>query len=185
MDAPEHYCDAVESFPITKFFQLGTGIGKKVLILGEAPAPNGWRKSGKAFYTPENKLLPTGKNLNKLLAPFGLAVETCAFTEVVKCYPGSNRQLLKNCGPKCWPILLRQIQTQDYALILVLGVKTTEILRLLVKQDLTIGQIARITIGVKTYNILPIYHPSPVAHFNKEKNTIIFSTLAPQLHSLI
>ena len=44
-------------------------IGKKsdIVILGEAPANNGWRKSGVAWYDTNHKLLPSGVVLQRLL----------------------------------------------------------------------------------------------------------------------
>ena len=80
----EHYCINIDEFPPTKFLQIGRGKGQDILVVGEAPAPNGWRKSGRAFYTPEGKLLPTGRNLNKLLEPFEVTVEDISFTELIK-----------------------------------------------------------------------------------------------------
>ena len=68
-----HYCDTISDFPSDKFLQLGSGAGTKILILGESPAPNSWRLSGRAFYTVEGKLLPTGRNMNELLTNYGLA----------------------------------------------------------------------------------------------------------------
>jgi uracil-DNA glycosylase len=41
---------------------------KDILLLGEAPANNGWRKSGKAWHDVNGKLIPSGKNLNELFA---------------------------------------------------------------------------------------------------------------------
>ena len=181
----EHYCDSVETFPLEKFLQIGTGRGGKVLILGESPAPNGWRISGKAFYNPEGRLLPTGKNLNKLLANFDLSVEICGFTELVKCYIGKERKLLNTCGPRCWPIFLRQIKNKDYLLILILGVKTLDIFNKLLNTHLVIGELTKANIENKGYKVLPIYHPSPIAPFNHSKNTEIFRNLETRLKALI
>ena len=80
----EHNCDS--DLKVSDFFQLGSGRGSRVLILGESLAENGWRKSGKAFYTPDGRLLPTGKRLNMLLEKLGLSLEQCCFTELAKCF---------------------------------------------------------------------------------------------------
>lgn len=185
MDNQEHYCESVDTFPLKKFFQLGTKEGKKFLILGEAPAPNGWRKSGKAFYTPDGKLLPTGKNLNKLLANLNLSVEICGFTELVKCYPGKDRRRLEACGIKCWPILLKQLTNDDYSLIIILGIKTLEIFNRLTAGNLKTGELTDVIIENKKYKVLPIYHPSPIAPFNHSKNTVIFNNLQKELEEII
>lgn len=42
MGIREHYCKNVNKFDTSKFLQIGLGKGKKILIVGEAPAPNGW-----------------------------------------------------------------------------------------------------------------------------------------------
>ncbi len=69
IDDEIHKCnlcmDLVEKFPQSKT----VSIGKKsdIVILGEAPANNGWRKSGKAFYDENHRLLPSGVILQKLL----------------------------------------------------------------------------------------------------------------------
>src|SRR3990170_4127964 len=94
----EHHCQNHSSFPLDKFHQIGFGKGKQILIVGESPAENGWRKSGKAFYNPEGKILPTGKRLNQLLVKFGLSVEQCGFTELAKCFVGKNRKILDKCS---------------------------------------------------------------------------------------
>jgi hypothetical protein len=98
-----HVCNDISTFPIDKFHQLGNGRGKKVLIVGESPAPNGWRLSGKSCYNTEGKLLATGKRLNELLSALELSVEVCGFMELSKCYI-TNRKELKSCCEKCWPI---------------------------------------------------------------------------------
>jgi uracil-DNA glycosylase family 4 len=171
----DHICDNIDSFPIDKFLQIGTGLGKDILILGEAPAPNGWRISGKAFYTVSNKLLPTGKNLNKLLTPLNVNVENCSFTELIKCYVGKDRKLLTECGIKSWPIFIKQVKSHNFKLILILGVKTLEIFNKLAHSDLQIGKLAEVELEEIKYKVLPIYHPSPIAPYNHKKNEEIFN----------
>ena len=56
------------------------------VILGEAPANNGWRKSGVAIYDINGKLLPPGVVLQKLLNEINLTLEEVYFTEAIKCY---------------------------------------------------------------------------------------------------
>jgi uracil-DNA glycosylase family 4 len=176
----EHYCDDVDKYPADKFLQFGSGLGAKVLVVGEAPAPNGWRLSGRAFYTTEGKLLPTGRNMNELLASYGLSVENCAFTELVKCYPGDDRKLLKVCGTKCWPIFLRQVDLIKPSLIIILGVKTTEIFNLLAKADMPMGVISTARVGDLGCRVLAIYHPSPVSPTSRQRNRDIFSRLSAE-----
>jgi len=171
---PKHYCSNPENFPPDKFLQIGQGKGEKVLIVGESPASCGWRKSGKAFYTVGGKIIPSGRNLNKLLQDFDLGVETCGFTEIVKCYVAGNRNLLTECGKKCWPIFEKQISRYKFKLLIVLGLKTLEIINQQLSADLKVGTLTTILIGGKKYFILPIYHPSPINPFNFSKNKKIF-----------
>jgi hypothetical protein len=90
----EHHCDDPEGFPLNGFLQRPcTEKGAKVLIVGEALAPNGWRKSGQACYDVNGKRLKTGENLNTLLRNFDLNVESCGFTDLAKCYVGNDARL--------------------------------------------------------------------------------------------
>ena len=181
----EHYCDDPKDFPIDKLFQKGIDKGKKVLIIGESPAPNGWRKSGKAFYTTEGKLLPTGKNLNKLLGVYGLSVENCGFTELVKCFVGKDRKLLSSCGERCWSILVKQVKSVDSEFLIILGVKTLELFNKLSKLDLEIGKIQNARIDGKFYTFLPIYHPSPISPIGHKRNIEIFSKLDKEITRIL
>lgn len=173
----EHYCENINTFPLDKFLQKGKGRGKRLLIVGESPAPNGWRKSGKACYTPTGNLLPTGRRLNELLGPYGLSVETCGFTELVKCHVGKDRKLLPSCCEKCWPIFVGQVELLNSKLLLLLGVKTLEMFNLVSRNSLEIGKIAEIKLGNGNYWILPIYHPSPINPHGREKNQSIFKSV--------
>lgn len=170
----EHYCNNVDKFPIDKFLQRGTGRGKKLLIVGESPAPNGWRKSGKACYTPEGKLLPTGIRLNELLKPYLLSVANCGFTELAKCHVGKDRKLLLSCSRKCWPIFIKQTDLVNSELILLLGIKTLEVFNKISGNTLQVGEIDKVKLGRNNFLILPIYHPSPINPHGKRKNQSIF-----------
>lgn len=178
-------CEGLEQLPKDRYLQSGTGKGSKVLIVGESPAPNGWRKSGRAFYTVGGKLLPSGRNLNKLLVGFGLSVEMCAFTELVKCFVGKDRKLLVSCGEKYWTVFLGQLDSGGYNLVILLGVKTLKIFNKLQGSALETGQLSEIAIGNRSYNILPIYHPSPINPFNHRKNQQIFKDLENKLSQLL
>lgn len=160
---------------------MGTDKGKRVLIVGESPAENGWRKSGKAFYNPEGKILPTGKRLNLLLSPFNLSVEICGFTELAKCFVGKNRKALDKCSLGCWPIFLKQLESIDYKLIIILGVKTLEIFNMLNKTELKTGVLTKTKINGKNYAVLGIYHPSPINPQGQRKNQAIFESLTKPL----
>lgn len=181
MDLQTHYCQNPKIFPLGKFHQRGSGKGKYVLIVGESPAPNGWRLSGKACYDVSGKLLATGKRLNNLLSTLNLSVETCGFTELAKCYVGKDRKILEKCCLGCWPIFVKQLESVDYKLIIILGVKTLEVFNKLCNTELKTGTISNVVINKKKYSILGIYHPSPINPHGQAKNQKIFESLKEKL----
>ena len=181
----EHFCEDPSSFPPDKFLQAGRAVGTKVLIVGEAPAPNGWRKSGRAFYSPDGKLLSSGRNLNNLLQPFGLTIETCGFTDLVKCYVGKDRRLLFECGRKCWPIFLRQLHGHEFKLVVTLGVTTLEILNTAAGVNFPIGELSTFRIADNEYALLPLYHTSPINPHNHTKNRGILQRWHDDLQGLL
>ena len=180
-----HFCDGAHENELRSYIQQGTGAGKKLLIIGEAPAPRGWRLSGRAFYTPEGKLLPTGKRLNDLLSPYGLTVETTSFTELVKCFIGSERSLLYSCAKKSWPVFLDQVQDSNASLLLILGKKTHETFEKLVDRKIDIGVIKQITIAGSKVAYLGIYHPSPISPTSQKRNNEIFIINSRRLNELL
>jgi uracil-DNA glycosylase family 4 len=185
MDSQTHYCKNQGSFPLDKFHQKGTEKGKGVLLVGESPAPNGWRLSGKACYDTNGKLLATGKRLNQLLSDLSLSVETCGFTELAKCYVGKDKQSLEKCCVGCWPIFKRQIKCANYKLLIILGVKTLKIFNKLCNTQLTTGVLVQVTIDNKHYFVLGIYHPSPINPHGQKKNLEIFGRVKESLLKII
>lgn len=181
----EHFCLDVDSFPLDKCFQNGIGRGRSILIVGESPAENGWRKSGRAFYSPEGKLLATGKRLNELLLEFDLDVTRCGFTELSKCFIGKNRKILGSCCRKCWPIFERQINNNDYCLVITLGVIPAQIIGEILKETIEMGEIREFIIGGKQRKLLPIYHPSPASPYGRAKNMDIFKKYRSEIRLLL
>lgn len=145
------------------------------MIVGESPAENGWRKSGKAFYSPAGKLLATGKRLNELLSLFDLEVSKCGFTELSKCFVNNNRKILGSCCKRCWPIFVKQVNKGNSQLIITLGVIPAQIIGNILDEVIEMGVMKEIKIGNKRVKLLPIYHPSPANSFGKEKNKKIFN----------
>lgn len=170
----KHYCNNIDDFPLDKYCQFGAERGQEILIVGESPADNGWRKSNKACYTEEGKLLATGRRINELFKQFGVDVETCGFTELAKCYIGKNRKILSNCAVKCWPIFLRQLKIVKPRLIVLMGVETLRIFCQLAGIEVSIGTLERVSLEGKDYKILGIWHPSPINPWGKGKNIEIF-----------
>ncbi|MDQ3236302.1 MAG: uracil-DNA glycosylase family protein [Actinomycetota bacterium] len=181
----EHYCDDPENFPIDKFLQLGTGAGARVLVVGESPARDGWRESGRAFYNVEGKPIRSHKNLNELLTNIGLTVEECGFTELVKCYVGKDRRLLRECGHRCWPVFKRQLEKRNFRFLLLLGAKTLEIFNREADTELRVGELTTVEVSDSRYSVLPIYHPSPINPNNHPNNCAIFNELSGELDALL
>jgi len=162
-DEELHCCDE-SKIPLSKYLQVGSGIGRRLLVVGESPDFNGWMKSGRAFYTLDGKIVPTGKNflINLKQIDLNLDLGNISFTEISKCYIGSNRNKLMKCASKTWPHFIEQINYINPKLIILLGKRTTEIFNKIAKTSLTVGDIQEINTLNVSLDILPIYHPSPL-----------------------
>lgn len=180
-----HVCGPEVALKPDEYLQTGTGRGRQLLVVGEAPAPNGWRISGRAFYTTADRLLPSGVRLNELLAQFGLRIEEASFTELVKCFVGQQRSLLKACGERTWDIFIEQITQTDPKLILILGKATHETFLNLSGASFELGEITRIEIGSRSRYVLSIYHPSPVSPTSRIRNEAIFVQNREQLRYIL
>lgn len=160
----ENHCCEDLNIPLNKYLQIGKDIGRGLLAVGESPALNGWMKSGRAFYTPDSKIVPTGKNflINLKQIDQGLMLDNISFTELSKCYIGTNRNKLDACAQKTWGHFVQQVNYVNPNLIILLGKKTTEIFNKLANTNLAIGELTQIKLSNSNYCILPIYHPSPL-----------------------
>ena len=186
MDQEIHNCHEIGTKPISFFFQEGSGNnGKKVLILGESLAKNGWVESGKAFYTKEGKMVPTGKRLNDELALLNIKLEDCAFTEIAKCYIGKNRKQLSVCGSLCTDHFMQQVYHYRPSLIVSLGVVTKDLLNSAFGIELMMGEITEVAYKNREYKVLPLYHPSPANPFGHVKNIKIIEANRDILISIL
>jgi hypothetical protein len=92
IDKEIHNCnlckDMVEKFPNSKTVSIGKITD--IVILGEAPANNGWRKSGRAWYDVNDQLLPSGVVMQKLLDILDIKLED---TYVVACYDDDTKDI--------------------------------------------------------------------------------------------
>lgn len=150
--------DMVEHFPNSKTVSIGKN--KEILILGEAPANNGWRKSGIAWYGVNGKLLPSGVVMQKLLDIIDIKLEDTYFLEAIKCYP-KDRKYLKKCMENCRQYLIKQLECIKPKLVLVLGnVATKTILDIKYEK---FSDIVGNEYKLKEITIIPIYHPSPIS----------------------
>jgi len=148
--------------------------------VGESPAANGWRKSGRAFFTVDGKTVPTGRNflVNLRQIDDRLDLEKVSFTEIAKCFIGTDRGKLHGCATATWPHFIEQLIYVQPKLVILLGQKTTEIFNFLAGTALIVGRMESVKIADKTYNILPLYHPSPLNPRRVQNEEFINSNIA-------
>lgn len=162
----------VEKFPNNKTVSVGTR--NDIVILGEAPANNGWRKSGIAWYDVNHKLLPSGVILQKLLNEINLNIEDTYFLEAIKCYP-KDRKYLSNCSNNCKKYLIKQLDMIKPKIILSLGDAATR--TILDFKYKNFKDVVGKTFELNGYKVIPIYHPSPISPMSYKGNIEIFKTL--------
>ena len=175
-DEDIHKCnlcnDMIEKFPNSKT----VSIGKKndIVILGEAPANNGWRKSGIAWYDVNHKLLPSGVILQKLLDEINLKIEDTYFLEAIKCYP-KDRKYLNKCSENCKKYLFKQLEIIKPKVVLSLGdAATKSILNIKYKK---FSDVVGKVFDINGYKVIPIYHPSPISPMSYKGNIEIFKKI--------
>ena len=107
--------DLVEKFVHNETIFYGKN--NDILLLGEAPANNGWRKSKMLWKDINGKVLPSGVILQKLFDSLNINLFDLTFTEAVKCYP-KERKNLKICSKNCHEFLIEQIKELDPKVII-------------------------------------------------------------------
>lgn len=168
--------DKVEKF--TNNNTISFGKVNKILILGEAPANNGWRKSGVAWYDINKRLLPSGKVLQQLLDIINVKLEDTLSLEVIKCYP-RDRKYLNECNKNCQKFLESQLSILKPDLILLLGDSASKAtLNIKYKKySEIVGRCFYKNISGKEIILMPIYHPSPTSPKSYLGNIEIFKKL--------
>ena len=166
-------CDKlVEKFPKASTVFLGKD--NNIVLIGEAPANNGWRKSHKLWCDVHGKVLPSGVVLQKLFDQIDRDIFETTFLEAVKCYP-LERKNLKICSKNCKKIMFEQLKILNPKLIITLGEFPTRSL-LNFKFDKFRDVVGNIY-ELEGYKILPIYHPSPISPKSYQGNIPIFEKL--------
>lgn len=166
-------CDKlVDKFPNDTTVFLGKD--NDIVLVGEAPANNGWRKSHKLWCDINGKVLPSGVVLQKLFDIIDRNIFETTFLESVKCYP-LERKNLKMCSKNCKDIMLKQLMILNPKLIITLGeFPTRNLLNFKFKKFAdVVGNIYEIN----GYKILPIYHPSPISPKSYLGNVPIFEKI--------
>ena len=166
-------CDKlVDKFPNDTTVFIGRD--NDIVLIGEAPANNGWRKSHKLWKDVNGKILPSGVVLQKLFDIIDRNIFETTFLESVKCYP-LERKNLKTCSKNCKNVMLQQLKILNPKLIITLGEFPTRNL-LDFKFDKFADVVGNIY-EVNGYKILPIYHPSPISPKSYSGNLPIFEKL--------
>lgn len=150
------------------------GKDNDIVLVGEAPANNGWRKSHKLWIDLNGKVLPSGLVLQKLFDIIDRNIFETTFLESVKCYP-LERKNLKTCSSNCKNIMLEQLKILNPKLIITLGEFPTRNLL-----DFKFNKFADVVgkiYEVNDYKILPIYHPIPISPKSYTGNIPIFEKL--------
>jgi uracil-DNA glycosylase len=168
--------DLVEKFP--KSSTISYGLHNDILLLGEAPANNGWRKSGKAWYGINGNLIPSGENLNYLFGTIGIKLDDLTFTEAIKCYP-TKRNHAQECSRNCRNYLIRQINILSPKIIIVLGDKAFRTVC-----DIKYNKFSEVAgkcffadfLDKRTI-IFPVYHPSPASPLCIKGNLELFKEI--------
>ena len=164
--------EMIEKFPNSKTVSIGKR--NDIVILGEAPANNGWRKSGVAWYDINHKLLPSGVVLQKLLDEIALKIEDTYFLEAIKCYP-KDRKYLNKCSSNCRKFLFKQLEIIKPKIVLSLGDAATKAI-LDVKYKKFSDVVGKEFI-IDNYKVIPIYHPSPISPMSYKGNIEIFKKI--------
>jgi len=170
-------CDKlIEKFNNSQVIYFGNNTD--LLLLGEAPANNGWRKSKMIWRDEKGKLLPSAIIMQKLLQPLELDLFDLSFTEAIKCYP-TNRKHLNTCQNNCNQYLQKQINFLSPKIIITLGNYATKSLLKIKYKNFkeVVGQIFEINNGENKIIVLPIYHPSPISPLSYKGNIEIFKKL--------
>ncbi len=176
IDRLVHQCDKcknlVEKFPEDKTVFLGED--NDIVLIGEAPANNGWRKSHMLWRDTTGNLLPSGVVLQRLFDIIGRDILETTFLEAVKCYP-LQRKNLKVCSHNCKHIMFQQLALLNPKLVITLGEFPTRVL--LDFPFKKFSDVVGTVYEIGNYKILPIYHPSPISPKSYKGNLTIFERL--------
>ncbi len=176
VDEKVYFCKSCDKL-VDKFSNDATvflGKDNNIVLVGEAPANNGWRKSHKLWKDVNGKVLPSGVVLQKLFDIIDRDIFETTFLESVKCYP-LERKNLETCSKNCKNIMLKQLRILNPKLIITLGEFPTR--NLLDFEFKKFADVVGDMYEVNGYKILPIYHPSPISPKSYSGNVPIFEKL--------
>lgn len=148
-------------------FADGNPETSKIFLIGEAPGENE-DLQGKPFVGA------AGKRLNNYLEQAGLSREKDLYiANIVKCRPPKNRVPSKTEKTACKKYLEQQILQINPKLILLCGSTAMDSYLKDKKITQAHGQIFEIEILNKTFNAMPILHPSPLCRFENKTEVMV------------
>ncbi len=157
------------------------GKDNEIVIVGEAPARNGWIKSGKAWYDLNNKKLPSGVILEKLLKKIDKNLLEVTFLEAIKCFP-TDRKYLKKLSLLYRPTLIKQLKLLKPKLVLTMGDVPTR--TLLGGSYKKLSDVVGEKFVVDNLVVVPFYHPSPISPKSYKGNLPVFEEIRRYLKLL-
>lgn len=123
----------------------------KIMCIGEGPGFHE-DQQGRPFVGDSGRLL------DKILAVSGFSRQTNTFiVNIVKCRPPGNRDPLPEERQACLPILLKQIEIVNPAIIVLLGATA---LKGLIDPNARITQVRGKWLEWNGRAVMPTYHPS-------------------------
>lgn len=130
---------------------FGEGSGKSgIFFIGEGPGARE-DETGRPFVGPAGQLL------DRMLAAIDLKREDVFIANVVKCRPPHNADPKPEYAAACLPYLREQVRYLHPKILVLLGrIATQHIL----KQPVSISHVHGKLYQVKSFNIIPTYHPS-------------------------
>lgn len=162
------YCAHREQFP-DKLPTFQIKLRNNILFVGRDPAKNGWRKSGKAFFRPDGKMILSGIIFSKQLKKVGASIEEINFVELLKCFPhdGKLRPPKKDEIKNCRKWLISQINIIQPAVIVPMGKEPTEFF---LEKTIKMGDVAGKRFDWQGFSVIPIFHTSPANPANMKSN---------------
>ena len=129
-----------------------------------------------------NNLIPSGVVLQRLLRIIDHTLEDIYFLETIKCYP-KDRKYLRECSNNCRKFLLEQLKAINPQIILTLGDTATR--SLLANKYSKFGDVVGQSFNYNGFEVIPIYHPSPISPLGYKGNIDIFeNTIKEKVKSL-
>jgi len=171
-------CEEVDNFAHGSIY---FGSDCSYLFVGEAPARNGWRRTGKAWVNDAGKVIPTGQVFEKLLRIIDLGLSEATYIEAIKCFP-YNRKSLSMKAQNCKSYMEEQINLLKPEVVVTLGEFSSRVLlgssNPFKKLSDIVGNMYSVKINGISYKVFPVYHPSPISPKSYNGNKPLFKQLA-------